>query len=289
MFEGFSPRQDLVGFTAIPNEFFDEVIAEIDNLAEMKIVQAVFRQTYGYIRQDGGEGFKREDEISYKRFKQLTGLSSASIAEGIKRAIEDGYIIRVKEGERGGTSAVYKIRNKDEEKQEVKRGGDSEMGVDKFIPDEKPYKLSKKEEEVDEINYDKEQEGNKKKSQYQKYKEKSVEDFHTNDVCFYFRDKYEKHLETKFGKITNKDRGQIKKLLDEYGVNHVLDAIDHLMKNYREYIDGYPSIQVLYGFRKTIFPAVVQGKSKKYDVTQPKVSEEEAIEKSRKESAVGWE
>ena len=27
MFKGFKPRQDLTGFTAIPNEWFDEVMA----------------------------------------------------------------------------------------------------------------------------------------------------------------------------------------------------------------------------------------------------------------------
>ena len=46
-FQGSRPRQNLSGFTAIPNEWFDEVMAKIDNLAEMKIVQALFRKTCG--------------------------------------------------------------------------------------------------------------------------------------------------------------------------------------------------------------------------------------------------
>ena len=117
MFKGFKPRQDLSGFTAIPNEWFDEVLAKIDSLAELKIVQAVFRKTYGWVENwhNGEAVFKIEDGISYSQFSELTGLSSASIAEGIKRAIEHGYIVQLKKGNfHTGESSVYKIRTIDD-------------------------------------------------------------------------------------------------------------------------------------------------------------------------------
>ena len=117
MFKGFKPRQDLSGFTAIPNEWFDEVLAKIDNLAELKIVQAVFRKTYGWVENwhNGEAVFKIEDGISYSQFAELTGLSSASIAEGIKRAIEHGYIVQLKKGNfYTSESSVYKIRTIDD-------------------------------------------------------------------------------------------------------------------------------------------------------------------------------
>ena len=117
LFKGFKPRQDLSGFTAIPNEWFDEVLAKIDSLAEMKIVQAVFRKTYGWVENwhNGEAVFKIEDGISYSQFEELTGLSSASIAEGIKRAIEHGYIVQLKKGNfYTSESSVYKIRTIDD-------------------------------------------------------------------------------------------------------------------------------------------------------------------------------
>jgi hypothetical protein len=286
-FDGFKPRQNLVGFTAVPNEWFDEVMKDIDNLAELKIVQAVFRQTYGYIQQNvEGNVFKITDRISYSRFKDLTGLSKPSICDGIKRAINDGYIIRTKEGSIKGNSAEYKIRTKGEEKQTIEE--ECDVGIDKFFPKE-----SDKEEKdlITEINFDKEQQKKskkyKKKTQYQKYREKDPEDYHSNDLCYYFRDEYQKDL-VNYGKITNKERGQMKKLLNEYDPRIVVGAIDFLMKNYEDLIDGYPSISVLYGFRKTIFPSVVKGKSKKHDVRDTKFDEEE-IQKKANEDVVGWD
>jgi len=136
MFKGFKPRQDLTGFTAIPNEWFDEVMARIDNLAELKIVQAVFRKTYGWVEswQENTAIYKLEDEISYSQFEEMTGLSSASISEGIKKAIAHGYIIQVKAGNFvTGQSGSYRIRMVDDAPQTLEERPQL-RGVSKFLP-----------------------------------------------------------------------------------------------------------------------------------------------------------
>ncbi len=136
MFKGFKPRQDLTGFTAIPNEWFDEVMARIDNLAELKIVQAVFRKTYGWVEgwQESTAIYKLEDEISYSQFEEMTGLSSASISEGIKKAIAHGYIIQVSAGDfETRESARYRIRTVSDNPQTLEERPQL-RGVSKFFP-----------------------------------------------------------------------------------------------------------------------------------------------------------
>jgi len=118
VFEGFKPRQDLSGFTAIPNEFFDAVLEGVESISELKVILAVFRKTYGWVTGflEGKPVFKIEDEISYSQFQKLTGLkSNGSISEGLSQAMSHGFIVRVKKGtfaggNREGISATYRIR-----------------------------------------------------------------------------------------------------------------------------------------------------------------------------------
>jgi len=104
-FRGFSsPRT-----TPTPNELYDVVLGEIDNLSELKVVLYVIRHTFGWgkfidristsqfvrgitkrtiIREGGGS---RLVEIPVDRG---TGLSEPSVREGLKRAIRHGYLVR---------------------------------------------------------------------------------------------------------------------------------------------------------------------------------------------------
>ena len=104
-FRGFSsPRT-----TPTPDEFYDRVLAEIDNLAELKVVLYVIRHTFGWgklidrislsqfvhgvtrrgmIREGGGSKLV---EIPLDRG---TGLSEPSVREGLRRAIRHGYLVR---------------------------------------------------------------------------------------------------------------------------------------------------------------------------------------------------
>ncbi len=212
MFKGFKPRQDLSGFTAIPNEWFDEVLAKIDNLAEMKIVQAVFRKTYGWVENwhNGEAVFKIEDGISYSQFAELTGLSSASIAEGIKRAIEHGYIVQLKKGNfHTGESSVYKIRTIDDKLPEKSAlpALDSEPDItldSKDLPTLESKEIKKESDrEVYSTNDLPKSRGQK---MFDSYKAKEVAEYNANDLCFYFSEKYQDIIGVKYGRILQKDR-----------------------------------------------------------------------------------
>ena len=112
-FQGFPPRPNLTGYTAVPNVFFDEVLPKINNMSELKILLAVFRKTYGWVKEiDPNTGqpiYKLEDEISYSQFEQLTGLSSTSVATGLTRAQNDGYLEKVQQGNFNGVTSAYRV------------------------------------------------------------------------------------------------------------------------------------------------------------------------------------
>jgi len=265
-FNGFKPRQDLSGYTAIPNEWFDVVLRQVDNLSELKIVQTVFRKTYGWVegwdRETQSPIYKVEDAISYSQFEELTGLSRASISEGIKRAVSHGLIVRVKKGNYTDmSSSSYRIRFVGEEVDAIE-----DIVI---VEAEKP----KVEEEVLSTQTPQSQ---KKLSPYDRYKMKKPKDYNAVDMCYYFSDKYNSVLSVWYGTVTQKDRTLMKQLITGYGADTVVKAIDWLMENYTSVVSGYPSIAVLYGFRNTVFPAsqnVIQ--KSKNDVRQSSITEEE--------------
>ncbi|OEU65671.1 MAG: hypothetical protein BA863_12495 [Desulfovibrio sp. S3730MH75] len=72
-------------FTQVPNVLLDNQIQEMSK-AELKIVLATCRKTFGWQ--------KGRDRISYSQFEKLTGLSRASVQEGIKQAVAHGHLRR---------------------------------------------------------------------------------------------------------------------------------------------------------------------------------------------------
>lgn len=309
MFKGFKPRQDLTGFTAIPNEWFDEVMARIDNLAELKIVQAVFRKTYGWVEswQENTAIYKLEDEISYSQFEEMTGLSSASISEGIKKAIAHGYIIQVSAGDfETRESARYRIRTVSDNPQTLEERPQT-RGIGKFLPTletkarepletkvtkekgkkrkDSDFGFPKVEKEV----YSTEDVKSRGSIMFARYKDKEIAEYNANDLAFYFREKYEKITGVRYGRITNKERGHLKELLDTFGAEVVVKGIDYLMENYHTLISGYPSIAVLYGFRTSIIPSAVKGNpASKLDVRESKLTEEDIQEQSKDGNVIKW-
>lgn len=100
-FGGFDrPRKN---FFPMPNEWIN-ICAEIDNLAELKVIQYVLRHTWGYQEYDGtlkhitidefmhGRKYKREDRKG-QRMDKGTGMSNHSVIEGLRRAVEHKYLI----------------------------------------------------------------------------------------------------------------------------------------------------------------------------------------------------
>jgi hypothetical protein len=68
-----------------------------------------------------------------------------------------------------------------------------------------------------------------------------------------------------YGFPNQKELKHLKSLLEEYGAVRVKEAIDHMMSDFRSYIDSYPTIAAFYGYRRSIFPEASVGKPGRKD------------------------
>lgn len=300
-FHGFPPRPNLTGYTATPNVFFDEVLANINNMSELKILLAVFRKTYGWVKeidqQTGQPIYKLEDEISYTQFEKMTGLSSTSVATGITRAIDDGYLEKVQQGNYSGTTSSYRVVTLDgsgkpagkPKKEQPKPGKQEAIPVVRldYGPDDTatpkkvrgtslsdvldglsnggPVHKTAKDNILDEI-FSKPQEP---------VKEEKVTP-HQEFISNWYRCFYSK-LNLSYGNITGKEHGHIKALLKEYNVPTVIRAMEFYFNNYKE-LEGvpneHPTITIFYSWRKKIVPSSQNGIVKSTAKTKPRNARE---------------
>lgn len=108
VFPGFTAS--FKGHSQLPNEWLDEIISQIDSMAELKIVLYVYRHTWGFqekkinpddpakhdkmkhiTTEEFMHGRKKSDGVT--RMDRGTGLSDWSVKDGIARALKHGYII----------------------------------------------------------------------------------------------------------------------------------------------------------------------------------------------------
>lgn len=80
-------------YTQSPNVYFDTWLKEINSLAELKVVNVIIRHTFGW--------HKENASLGTSELMDLTGLSRVSVVDGVKRALEHGYIVRKTDGLRG--------------------------------------------------------------------------------------------------------------------------------------------------------------------------------------------
>lgn len=99
IFNGFAPPTK--NYFHMPNEWVN-ISAKINNLAELKVIEYVLRHTWGYHEYDGRPKPITTDEFMHgrkradgARMDDGTGLSNKSVVEGLKRAIDHGYLICV--------------------------------------------------------------------------------------------------------------------------------------------------------------------------------------------------
>lgn len=277
-FKGFPKRPQQEGFTSVPNMFFDEVLPNIDNMSELKILLAVFRKTYGWIKEidpeTGQAIYKLEDAISYSQFEEMTGLSNTSVMMGINRALKHGYLRKVQQGNNQGLPNAYKLvldtdslaEQEEEGPQYLDIGSTDNIEVGRVgTPLEAILNQEKaeKEYEVDMPDEKKEILGEifgtaPKKQQKEKKKEPHP---HKKFVSAWLSNYLAKYS-TPYGKITQKEHKHIKDMLKEYGEDTVLKAVPFFFENY-EKIDGlpnnYPNISIFYAWRRTIIPASIHG------------------------------
>lgn len=324
VFEGFDPRLNLQGFTSLPNAFFDTVMAKIDSLAEMKIILAVFRKTYGWlshIDQSTGQAvYKQQDAISYSQLEEITGMSSPSISSGLTRAISDGFIIKMIQGDYSGKTSVYRVKMKGEDTPPPKDSGpDPTPESPQTPPDLKREKkiLSKEDWEDFGVNTEtdnanglatKEVEKNDSKADIlgdlfgpktedvpPKKKEKTRggwktktnrEMWNCNDLLGYYKDMFEVTFGVSFGHISGKERSTCNLLIEGYGSKTVAQVADYLFKNYRTlaYLPKDAAhFSIFYGWFKTLHSDALGLKQ-----TDMKIREFDEDKHKGKDGVHGW-
>lgn len=87
--------------TQIPNEFFDDLLPEINSLSELKVLLIIMRQTFGWS--------KMEDVLSLTQFQDKTGLSRQGVIDGIREADAEGLLTR--RPEKGSYAYHVKVVN----------------------------------------------------------------------------------------------------------------------------------------------------------------------------------
>lgn len=292
-FQGFPQRPNLQGYTAIPNMFFEEILPRINNMSELKILLAIFRKTYGWVKEidqkTGQPIYKLEDSISYTQFEKLTGLSSTSVATGINRAIKDGFIKKTQQGNHTGTVSTYKIVTEDDYTEEISNEfhptyleigslddvntEGKPIGTPLFevlegeTKDSNPLQLTNEKKEIlDDIF------GKSPKEEPEKEKKPSPH----QQFISHWLSCYLSKFNVKYGNISGKEHGQIKNLLKEFDLDDIKRAVTFYFENYDKISGvpkGYPTISIFYGWRKTIIPASIHGLVEKKERNQREFDE----------------
>jgi hypothetical protein len=67
------------------------------------------------------------------------------------------------------------------------------------------------------------------------------------------------HLKAKAGLWSLVEKVNLKKLIQEFDLTNTMKVIEYYINNYESisYIKGFPSINAMYGFRRTLFPEVL--------------------------------
>src|ERR687889_541902 len=117
-FSGFDRPES--NYFRMPNSWTD-ITAEIDNIAELKVVEYILRHTWGY--QEYGlkkhitidefvNGRRRQDG---GRLDKGTGLSERAVYDGLRKAVENGLIEEeVDDADRGRVKKFYSLRMREE-------------------------------------------------------------------------------------------------------------------------------------------------------------------------------
>src|SRR4051812_13682191 len=113
-FSGFDRPES--NYFRMPNTWTD-ITAEIDNIAELKVVEYILRHTWGY--QEYGlkkhitidefvNGRRRQDG---SRMDKGTGLSERAVYDGLRKAVENGLIDEeTDDSDRGRIKKSYSLR-----------------------------------------------------------------------------------------------------------------------------------------------------------------------------------
>ena len=117
-FPGFDRPES--NFFRMPNSWTD-VTAEIDSVAELKVVEYILRHTWGY-QEYGLKKHITIDEFVNGRRRQGgtrmdrgTGLSERAVYDGLRKAVENGLIDEaIDDSDRGRVKKFYSLRMRED-------------------------------------------------------------------------------------------------------------------------------------------------------------------------------
>jgi hypothetical protein len=100
------------------------------------------------------------------------------------------------------------------------------------------------------------------------YERKDPSKYNCNDLGAMMRERIRDKFDVPVAQLTMKDRGQLKKLIKEFGAKETVEAAEAMITRWEELrgiipVNGYPTVQVLFGFRRTIVPWSIRGESGK--------------------------
>ena len=136
IFAGFRQQPNgQFAFTMVPNQFLDEIVP-FEKPCVTKVVCLILRRTLGWIDEYGKR--RTQDQVAYSEFAREMNMSTQAVADGLKAALEKGYIVRVKPGTLKGNGngtpegAWYSLRWENEG--ECGHGGRRPEGASHFGP-----------------------------------------------------------------------------------------------------------------------------------------------------------
>src|SRR5581483_2567262 len=117
------PRTEFQGFDRPESNFFrmpntwTDITAEIDSIAELKVVEYILRHTWGY-QEYGLKKHITIDEFVHGRRRQDgsrmdrgTGLSERAVYDGLRKAVENGLVEEaIDDSDRGRVKKFYSLR-----------------------------------------------------------------------------------------------------------------------------------------------------------------------------------
>ncbi|CAA9546602.1 MAG: hypothetical protein AVDCRST_MAG59-1355 [uncultured Thermomicrobiales bacterium] len=121
------PRAEFPGFDRPASNFFrmpnswTDITAEIDSIAELKVVEYILRHTWGYQEYGLKKHITIEEFVNGRRrqdggrLDKGTGLSERAVYDGLRKAVENGLIEEeVDDADRGRVKKFYSLRMRDD-------------------------------------------------------------------------------------------------------------------------------------------------------------------------------
>src|SRR5918998_915626 len=113
-FPGFDRPES--NFFRMPNSWTD-ITAEIDNIAELKVVEYILRHTWGYQEYEIKKHITIDEFVNGRRrqdgsrMDKGTGLSERAVYDGLRKAVESGLIDEeTDDSDRGRIKKSYSLR-----------------------------------------------------------------------------------------------------------------------------------------------------------------------------------